>query len=54
MSTADQAVLINVRRLRSLQIDPEARTATVGAGVEWQEVVSAAGALGLAPVSGSA
>ncbi|MDP9829610.1 FAD-binding oxidoreductase [Kineosporia succinea] len=52
--STEQAVLINVRALDSVTIDPLARTATVGAGVEWQDVVSAAGVAGLAPVSGSA
>ncbi len=53
LGTADGAVLINVRRLRDVVVDERARTATVGAGVEWQEVVAAAGKHGLAPLSGS-
>lgn len=54
LGTPEQAVLINVRRMTSLVIDEETRTATVGAGVEWQDVVAEAGKVGLAPVSGSA
>ncbi|AEE44334.1 FAD-binding oxidoreductase [Cellulomonas fimi] len=46
-------VLVTTRRLDGVQVDPAARTATVGAGVRWEEVVTAAAAHGLAPVAGS-
>lgn len=47
-------VLISTRRLNGVQIDPVARTATVGAGVVWQHVLDAAAPYGLAGLSGSA
>lgn len=49
----DGGVLISTRRLDSLVIGPVARTATVGAGVRWREVITAAAVHGLAPLSGS-
>ncbi|MFC8125366.1 FAD-binding oxidoreductase [Streptomyces sp. NPDC057302] len=47
-------VLISTRRMDSVRIDAQARTATVGAGVRWTQVVEAAAAHGLAPLNGSA
>jgi FAD/FMN-containing dehydrogenase len=46
-------VLILTRRLDSLTIDPDARTARIGAGLEWGAVVAAAAEHGLAPITGS-
>jgi FAD/FMN-containing dehydrogenase len=46
-------LLISTRRLDEVSIDPAARTATVGAGVRWREVIRAAAEHGLAPLSGS-
>jgi len=46
-------VLIVTRRLDSVQVDPVARVATVGAGVPWGRVVQAAAEYGLAPITGS-
>jgi FAD/FMN-containing dehydrogenase len=46
-------VLLSTRRLRSVSIDPAARTATVGAGTRWREVIDAAAQHGLAPLNGS-
>jgi FAD/FMN-containing dehydrogenase len=46
-------VLILTRRLDTLVIDPEAKTATIGAGVMWGRVVAAAAEHGLAPIAGS-
>ncbi|WP_062443249.1 FAD-binding oxidoreductase [Herbidospora daliensis] len=54
VQAADGAVLILTSRMRSLSVDPEARTATIGAGCTWAEVVRAAAPFGLAPLSGSA
>ncbi|WP_066362367.1 FAD-binding oxidoreductase [Herbidospora mongoliensis] len=51
---ADGAVLILTSRMRSLTVDPVERTATVGAGCTWAEVVQAAAPFGLAPLCGSA
>ena len=50
----DDGVLVSTRRMRSVRIDPAARTAAVGAGVVWSEVLAAAGPHGLAPLCGSA
>ena len=36
-----------------VRIDPQARTATVGAGARWQQVIEAAAPHGLAPLNGS-
>lgn len=49
----DAGVLISTRRLDGLAVDPIARTATVGAGVRWRDVIAAAAVHGLAPLSGS-
>ena len=46
-------VLLSTKRLRSVAIDPHARTATVGAGTRWREVIDAAAQHGLAPLNGS-
>ncbi len=46
-------VLITTNRLDSVEIDPATRIATIGAGVAWDAVVSAAGEHGLAPITGS-
>lgn len=50
---ADGGLLIRTSRMTGLLIDPDRRTARVGAGVRWGEVVDAAAPLGLAPLSGS-
>ncbi|WP_114559185.1 FAD-binding oxidoreductase [Desertihabitans aurantiacus] len=46
-------VLISTRRMSDVRVDPGARTAWVGAGVRWQQVIDAAAVHGLAPLSGS-
>lgn len=46
-------ILINTSRLDSVSIDPDARLATVGAGVRWGAVVAAAADVRLAPITGS-
>lgn len=46
-------LLITTKRLNSVQVDPNTRTATFGAGVAWAAVVAAAGEHGLAPITGS-
>ena len=43
-------ILVVTRLLARVSIDPEARTARVGAGSSWRQVLAAAGAFGLAPV----
>ncbi len=51
--TCAGGVLINTSNLRSVRIDAVSRTATIGAGVRWKEVIEAAYPYGLAPISGS-
>ncbi|MFF3570295.1 FAD-binding oxidoreductase [Nocardia jiangxiensis] len=50
---ADDGVLISTRRMREITVDPDARTARVGAGVQAEALIEAAGAHGLAPLNGS-
>jgi FAD/FMN-containing dehydrogenase len=52
--TCAGGVLINTAKLNSVQIDAASKTARVGAGARWQDVIAAAYGHGLAPVSGSA
>lgn len=47
-------VLISTRRMDEVAVDPAARTARIGAGVRWGQVVTAAAEHGLAPLNGSA
>jgi FAD/FMN-containing dehydrogenase len=49
----DGALLVTTRRMSAVRIDPLQATATVGAGVIWQQVVDAATPYGLAPLNGS-
>ena len=49
----DGGMLINTRLLQRLDIDPGARTATVGAGVRWRAVIDAAAPHGLTGLCGS-
>ena len=44
----EDAVLLRTSAMTGLQVDPERRTARVGAGVRWGDVVDRAGAVGLA------
>jgi len=46
-------LLITTRRLQDLQIDPDKRTARVGAGVKWRSVLEASVPQGLIPLHGS-
>jgi hypothetical protein len=46
-------VLLRTDKMRGIQIDPQARTARVEAGVVWIDVVHAAAAHGLAALAGS-
>ena len=49
----DHGVLINTRRMNQVRVDPVARTATVGAGATWRDVLAAAAPHGLAGLNGS-
>ncbi|MEO3889914.1 FAD-binding oxidoreductase [Nonomuraea sp. B5E05] len=51
---ADGAVFIATEQLRELSVDPRAGTARIGAGLRWDEVLTAAAEHGLAPLCGSA
>jgi FAD/FMN-containing dehydrogenase len=50
---ADGAMLITTSRMAFVDVDARARSARVGAGTRWQQVVDAAAAYGLAPLNGS-
>ncbi|MEV0717535.1 FAD-binding oxidoreductase [Asanoa sp. NPDC050611] len=52
-SPIDAGLLLNTSALDHLHVDPEARIATIGAGVRWKPVYYAAAPYGLAPVTGS-
>lgn len=51
---ADGALLINCRRMTGLQINQEASTVRIEAGVKWAQVIEAAHPFGLAPLNGFA
>ncbi|MFF3438482.1 FAD-binding protein [Streptosporangium sp. NPDC002721] len=53
VSVPGDAVMITTRRMTEVSIDGEARTARVGAGVRWGQVVREAAKAGLAPLAGS-
>ena len=46
-------LLIDTSRMRSVLVDPDRRTARVGPGATWGEVIEAAAPFGLAPVAGT-
>jgi FAD/FMN-containing dehydrogenase len=50
---APDTLLIDTSAMRSVLIDPERRSARVGPGAIWGEVIDAAARFGLAPVSGT-
>ncbi|WP_433281296.1 FAD-binding oxidoreductase [Pseudonocardia xinjiangensis] len=53
IGTAHGAVVIATRRMNEVAIDPVSRTARVGAGVLWSDVIPEAAKAGLAPLNGS-
>jgi hypothetical protein len=53
VGTAAGAVLIATHRMKDVAIDAVGRTASVGAGTIWAEVVQKAAEAGLAPLNGS-
>ncbi|MGB9378323.1 MAG: FAD-binding oxidoreductase [Mycobacteriales bacterium] len=53
VTAVDTGVLISTRAMSGVQVDPVARTATVGAGARWSEVIAASAPYGLAPLNGS-
>ncbi|MGC4757615.1 FAD-binding oxidoreductase [Micromonospora trifolii] len=48
-----EGVLVSTRRMDSVDVDPGAGTAWVGAGARWRDVIEAAAPYDLAPLSGS-
>jgi FAD/FMN-containing dehydrogenase len=48
-----ETLLIDTSRMRSVLVDPDRRTARVGPGATWGDVIEAAAPFGLAPVSGT-
>ena len=54
LAPLDGVILVNTGRMRALEIDPDARRARIGAGVQWQDVDAAATEHGLAGLAGSA
>ncbi|MGW8531893.1 MULTISPECIES: FAD-binding oxidoreductase [Nocardiopsidaceae] len=50
---ADGGLLLSTRRMDRVHVDPRTRTASVGAGVRWQQVIDRAARFGLAPLNGS-
>jgi len=53
LGSLEDTVLVKTARMRQVTIDPVARIARAEAGAVWHEVVEAAAACGLAPLSGS-
>jgi predicted outer membrane lipoprotein len=53
LGSLENTILVRTDRMRNVQIDPERRTARVGAGVLWLELVEAAARHGLAALQGS-
>ncbi len=51
-STADGALVVDMRRMNSVDVDPEARTATVGGGATWSAFDRATQPHGLATTGG--
>ncbi len=53
LGAMDDTILVNVRELRSIAIDPVTERVRVGAGVRWGDVVPRLSELGLAALHGS-
>lgn len=49
----DDGVLVNTALMNEVNVDPDARTATVGAGTKWRAVLDAAAPYGLGGLCGS-
>ena len=53
LGSLDEVLLVDVRELQEVSIDPGARRVRVGAGVKWERVVPQLSELGLAALHGS-
>jgi hypothetical protein len=53
IASLDRTVLVKTSRMREVVVDPSVRTARIGAGAVWEDVVTAAHEHGLAALSGS-
>jgi FAD/FMN-containing dehydrogenase len=53
IASLDRTVLVKTSRMRQVVVDPSTRTARIGAGALWEDVVTAAHEHGLAALSGS-
>lgn len=53
VSVGADVLLVHTARLTTCEVDPDARTARIGAGLIWQDVIDAATPHGLAPLTGS-
>jgi FAD/FMN-containing dehydrogenase len=51
---SDGGILVKTSRMAQVLVDPDRRTARVGPGARWSDVIAAAAPFGLAPLSGSA
>jgi FAD/FMN-containing dehydrogenase len=49
----DDKVIVTTERMGGVLVDPDRRTAWVGAGARWGDVITAAAPFGLAPLSGT-
>jgi FAD/FMN-containing dehydrogenase len=53
MPTGEDTVVVTTSEMTGVLIDPDRRTARVGAGTRWADVIAAAAPFGLAPLSGT-
>lgn len=51
--SSDAAVVVKTSRMGGVLVDPDRRTARVGPGARWGDVIAAAAPFGLAPLSGT-
>ncbi|MCT2583936.1 FAD-binding oxidoreductase [Actinophytocola gossypii] len=53
MPTGEDTVVVTTSEMTGVLVDPDRRTARVGAGTRWADVIAAAAPFGLAPLSGT-
>lgn len=54
LGPVDDAILVRTDRMRSVSVDPVARTARIAAGAQWNDVLARSAPYDLAPLAGSA